>query len=460
MNPAVFKAYDIRARSPEELDISFARRLGQVLAHIYQPKTVVVGHDMRTTSSMLVEGVIDGLRFMGVDVVAIGLCSTPMLSFAVGSSDGAYDLGVMVTASHNPARDNGFKLVRAGCVPIGAGSGMEEIRDLACSDTSFATSAFMGSLTRDESVLSRYVAAVWRSVGFTESPQGRIAVDAGNGMGGLTLPLLRDQYLTSINVIPLYWDLDGRFPNHEANPLKTETLHDVIELVKRESCLMGVALDGDGDRVGCVDEEGTPIPGDIMTALLAREILSEHGTGKILMDVRSSWSTSEAIREAGGTPVYVPVGHAKIKKEMRERKALFGGEVSMHFYFSDFWNCEVSERVLLLILKMLGREKKPLSVMWQPLVRYANSGELNFEVHDIPATLGRLQSLYDPVASERITLDGLRYEFRSLQEPVSDWWFCVRASNTEPLLRLIVEARTPELLAQRVAELTQRIKHV
>jgi phosphomannomutase len=280
-------------------------------------------------------------------------------------------------------------------------------------------------------------------------PNWQIAVDAGNGMDGLVLPKLHKR-LPGIETIQLYWDPDGTFPNHEANPLKVETLKDLQKSVKRNQCVFGAAFDGDGDRVGFVDEEGTPIPGDMLTALFAQELLRERGGGKILYDLRSSWSVPEVIREAGGEPIMCRVGHAHIKKQMREEGALFGGELSMHFYFSDLWNCESGDFAMLLLLKILVREQKPLSAIWKPLRRYAHSGEINFTVKDPQTILSALQDRYQGEASDVSHLDGLRMEF-------GDWWFNVRPSNTEPLLRLNLEARTVEEMEKRKEEVSALI---
>jgi phosphomannomutase len=457
MNPALFKAYDIRGVSPGELDGMFARRLGKALGKLYAPKQVLVGHDMRSTSPELEGALVEGFVSAGVKVVRIGLCSTPMFNFAVSETAGKYDLGVMVTASHNPAKYNGFKLAKGTALPIGQGSGMEALCDLVCSEESLFDARERGSVAQDDGVLDRYLEKIWGMAALPERlPDWRVAIDAGNGMNGLVMPRLSKK-LYGLDVRALYWDLDGTFPHHEANPLKVETLEELQELVKKYEAKFGVAFDGDGDRVGFVDELGEPIPGDMLTALFARELLAMR-RGTVLYDLRSSWSVPEVIREAGGTPVMCRVGHAHIKKQMAETGALFGGELSMHFYFSELANCESGDLAMLLLLKMLLREQKPLSELWRPLRRYVHSGEMNFEVKDAKGVMARLEASYAPVATDVSHLDGLRMEFRGTEPTPEDWWFNVRASNTEPLLRLNLETRSAAETARRVEEVSAMIR--
>jgi len=445
MSPSIFKAYDIRGLSPGEIDAALAGRLGKCLAAQEKPKRVVVGRDMRLTSEELEDSLVDGFLSQGVDVVRIGLCSTPMFNFAINENPGTYDLGVMVTASHNPSKYNGFKLTRGNGLPIGQGAGMEELRDLVMSDTLLPESA-RGKASDDGEVLERYVDKVWKLAKVAGNFEGiTISIDAGNGMNGIVLPKLARK-LRDANVRELYWMPDGRFPNHEANPLKRETLADLTKDVMKSRALFGVAFDGDGDRVGFVDENGEPIPGDILTALLAQEILREK-SGLVLYDVRSSWSVRDAIEEAGGTSKMCKVGHANIKRQMREENAVFAGELSMHFYFTEFNNAESGDYAMLLLLKRVMREGKTLSQIWKPINKYFKSEEMNFEVKDPMAKIEEIAAQYDGSISR---IDGVRIEF-------ADWWFNVRASNTEPLLRLNIEAKSQELLEEKTKELHDRI---
>lgn len=454
MEPGIFKSYDIRGKAPEEIDETVARRLGKVLSRLYQPKKVVVGHDMRETSTALEQALVEGFTASGVNVVRIGLCSTPMFNFSIGEAGDAYDLGVMVTASHNPGIYNGFKLTRAQCVPIGQGSGMEEVRAMMISEEPLLDQVSAGKVTQDTELMERYIARVLNLAALpSKLPAWRIAIDAGNGMNGIVLPRLTKR-LVGMQFSSLYWEPDGTFPNHEANPLKIETLGKLRESVVSQGCAFGVAFDGDGDRVGFVDEQGTPIPGDLLIALFAKELLRQHPGKKVLYDLRASHSVPEVIREAGGEPLMCRVGHAHIKQQMREQHALFAGELSMHFYFSDLWNAESGDLAMLLLLKMMMREKKPLSTLWTPLKRYAHSGEINFTVKDAPTIIQKLEDQYKDQATAISQLDGLRMEFNP---SAGGWWFNVRPSNTEPLLRLNLEARTVEEMERRKDELVKII---
>ncbi len=450
MNPSIFKAYDIRGRSPEDLDASDALRIGKAIGIRFAPKRVVVGRDMRGTSPMLEDALVEGLRSQGAEVVRIGLCSTPMFNYAIAEANGGYDLGVMVTASHNPAQDNGMKITLGDNLPVGMGSGMESLRDLALADMPMPDAAVRGGESEDPDVLERYVEAMWNFSGLSgDFENWRISIDAGNGMDGHVLPKLARK-LKHADIRELYWPLDGTFPNHEANPLKVETLEDLIADVKKSNAAFGVAFDGDGDRVGFVDETGTPIPGDILTALFAQEILKDKPGGLILYDLRSSWSVREAVEEAGGKAKMCKVGHANIKRQMREEGAVFAGELSMHFYFQELKGCESGDLAMLLLIRLLQREKKKLSQIWKPLLRYAHSGEINFKVADPKAKIEEISSKYAASAKDVSTLDGVRIEFE-------DWWFNLRASNTEPLLRLNLEAKTTEEMERHKEELAALI---
>ncbi len=448
---SVFRAYDIRGLAPGDIDASFAERLGVAISRQFKPTRVLVGRDMRGTSQGLEDALIKSFVSSGVFVTRIGLCSTPMFNVTLGlaQSSRPYDLGVMVTASHNPGQYNGFKMTRGNCLPIGQGSGMEELEEaFAESKVESRKSKVVahGNVTDDPSALDRYVTHILSLAKLPrEMPKMKIAIDAGNGMAGAVLPELLKR-LPWLEVVPLYFELDGSFPNHEANPLKRATLVDLQHVVREHGCAMGVAFDGDADRVGFVDEIGEAIPGDLLTAFFAQEILRDRPDGLVLYDVRSSWAVPEAVTEAGGHSDMCPVGHAKIKRLMREKSASFGGELSMHFYFSDLWNCESGDLAMLVLLKRLVREGKPLSELWTPLRRYAKSEEMNFKVEDPVATIEALERRYAPESSKIIRMDGVRIEF-------GDWWFSVRASNTEHLARLNVEAKTQSKLEEKVGEL-------
>ncbi len=452
---SVFKAYDIRGLAPGEIDAVFAKRLGVAISSQFKPIRVLIGRDMRVTSQELEVALIEGFVSSGVDVTRIGLCSTPMFNVTLGlaQSSSRFDLGVMITASHNPGIYNGFKITRGDCMPIGQGSGMEELADAFALDSRLRGNDKQGSITDDPTAIDRYITHILSLAKLpNEMPKVKIAIDTGNGMAGAVLPELLVR-LPWIDATPLYFDPDGSFPNHEANPLKRETLVDLQRVVRERGCAMGVAFDGDADRVGFVDETGEPIPGDLLTALLAEEILREKPDGLVLYDVRSSWAVPEAVTEAGGHSEMCSVGHAKIKRLMREKSASFGGEVSMHFYFQELWNCESGDLAMLLLLRRLIREHKKLSELWTPLRRYAKSEEMNFEVADPVAAIESFEQRYASEAVKVIRIDGVRIEF-------ADWWFSVRASNTEPLLRLNLEAKSKKLFEEKLREIQGMIEDV
>jgi len=458
-----FKSYDIRGLVGSEIDVKFAEKLGGALERVIAPKTCLVGFDMRMSSPDLAKALIGALRKRGVDCIDIGLCTTPVFYHAVASRS-EVDLGVMITASHNPSTYNGFKLCRKNAVPIGFGSGMEEIRDAFLSEEQKSDSNTEARYERVDSAIEEYLNAVLTrlpdegvSLRSAKPASLKIVIDAGNGMAGASLPALCER-LPALEVIPLYWELDGTFPNHEANPLRTDTLADLQKRVVQEGATVGFAFDGDGDRIGVVDEQGEIVPGDILTGLLAQELLPSHPGARVFYDLRCSWSTPEMIAEAGGVPEMCRVGHAHIKKQMREASALFAGELAMHFYFAPFANCEASEYAMLLLLQLLQRTGKPLSQIWKPFHRYAHSGERNYKVTEAAAdVLQRVRSTYESKASKVTTIDGLRYEFRDPANPTQDWWFSVRSSNTEPLIRLNLEARSADVMQAKLKEVEYAI---
>lgn len=456
----VFRAYDIRGLAPEELDRAFAERLGRVIVSQFKPTNVMIGRDMRSTSPELEAALIRGITGAGSDVTRIGLCSTPMFNISLGLSKGSCDFGVMVTASHNPAEYNGFKMTDGNVYPIGEGSGMEAIRDLFISDQTFADAKKPGKVVEHPEALKEYMDHVFSMIDVSKLPKMKIAVDAGNGMNGLLMAEFAKR-LPGVEFFPLYWELDGSFPNHEANPVKTETLKDIQELVRKKKCDFGAAFDGDGDRIGFIDEAGDILDGSMLTALFAKSLLKDHPGSLILHDLRASWLTAEEIAKAGGKSEMTRVGHAFIKRQIREHKGLFGGEVSMHFYFGDLWGVESSDLCLLLMMKVLSEEKKPLSEIWKPMKRYYYSGEINSDVADKDAVLKRLSDTYSTKASSVVSIDGIRMEFHV--KPNGDkgpdaWWFSVRSSNTEPLIRLIVEAVAEDVMTEKRDELLKLIR--
>ncbi len=426
---SIFKAYDIRGVVPEQLSSRDAERVGRAAARHFGARELVVGKDARRSSPELSEALIAGIHAEGVDVVEIGLVATPMLYFAVEFLGAGG--GIMVTASHNPAQYNGFKLCREHAIPVGEASGLREIERIAATVLESPPAARRGGRRRAD-VTARYVEhalAVGR-----ERPALRVAIDCGNGMAGVALePLLARLPLA---VERLYFEPDGSFPNHPADPLHVENLRDVQAAVRRTGADLGVAFDGDADRAIFVDERGEPVPSDLVTGLLARTQLAREPGAKVLYDLRSSWATAEEIRAAGGVAEMCRVGHSFVKAAMRESGAVFAGELSGHFYFrfSPTLVADDGIAAFVAMLDLLGREKQPLSALVAPLRRYAASGELNRRVADPQAILAALAREHQG-AGEISHMDGLLVRY-------DDWWFNMRPSNTEPLLRLNVEAKT------------------
>jgi phosphomannomutase len=440
---AIFKAYDVRGLVPEELTADAAERIGGAAARFFGAGAVAVGRDARTHSPILADALVAGMRRAGADVVDLGLVATPMLYFGVDRLGLAG--GVMVTASHNPAAYNGFKVCGRNAVPVGEASGLREIERLAGEAAPAAARA--GGLRRED-VRAAYVEHL---LALTPArPALRVAIDCGNGMAGVGLePLLARLPLT---VERLYFEPDGRFPNHPADPLVVENLADVREAVRRTGAQLGVALDGDGDRAIFVDERAEPVASDLVTALLARAVLARQPGATILYDLRSSRAVAEEIRAAGGVPEMCRVGHSFVKKQMRERGAPFGGELSGHFYFrfSETLVADDGSAALMALLDVLDREKRPLSQLVKPLQRYAASGEISRRVPDVGALLRAIES--DHRGSARVShLDGLLVEY-------PDWWFNLRPSNTEPVLRLNLEARDPARMAAERDRLVARME--
>ena len=443
----IFKAYDIRGRVPDELDATTAHSIGRAVAdwlHEAVPATrhqpVIVGRDMRPDSGELADAVIRGLIQQGRNVIDVGRISTDMVYFAVGHLEAAG--GIMVTASHNPGADNGMKLCREQARAIGSDSGLDEIKQrVQAGDFQDAAPG---------AVQSRDVASEWVQHVLSFAPHLRplqLAVDAGNGMAGVVIPELESQ--TELMVTPLYFEPDGSFPNHEANPIKTETLADLQHAVRDGGLDVGIAFDGDGDRMVMVDEYGEPVSGSVMCAILSRYFLEQHPGSTIVHNAICSRVVPETIRAYGGQPFRSRVGHSFIKADMREHDAPFGGEHSAHYFFRDNWYADSGLVAALAALEVMSITEQTLSQLAQPYREaYAHSGEMNFEVSDPDVVLDDIAKQLED--GEQDWLDGLtvRYE---------DWWCNVRPSNTEPLLRLNVEATDADTLQQQLQKLQQYI---
>jgi len=426
---SIFKAYDIRGVVPDQLDADLAYGIGRATAKFLGGKTLVVGWDARTSAEEFSQAVLRGVADEGVDVIALGPVATPMLYFAVEDCGAAG--GIMITASHNPGQYNGFKICREHAIPVGGDSGLKDIEKIVPERSKAPVAAQRGGVTQLD-ITDDYVQHVKKVGG--DCPALRVAIDCGNGMAAAGLEtLLKD---LPLEVERLYFEPDGSFPNHEADPLKEENLADVIAAVKRVGADFGVAFDGDGDRAVFVDEAGRPISSDLVTALLAGPLLEKNPGSTVLYDLRSSRATAEAVREKGGVAEMCRVGHSFVKAQMRETGAIFGGELSGHFYFRFSDNLMVDDGIAAFVamLQLLASEGKPMSELVAPLRRYAASGEINRRVSDTEAVISAIEAEYGEGA-EISHLDGLLVQF-------PDWWFNLRPSNTEPVIRLNLEAGT------------------
>jgi phosphomannomutase len=465
------KAYDVRGVVPEQLDEDVARAIGSAFAQVVvRPEGasgVVVGHDMRPSSPSLSRAFAEGVASHGIDVTLIGLCSTDGLYYA----SGALDLpGAMFTASHNPAQYNGIKLCRAGARPVGQDSGLAEIRDLAQwtldrPDGAPAPDGMAGTIA-ERDTLADYARFLRSLVDLSKNRPLKVVVDAGNGMGGYTVPAVLGTAAgldpLPLDVVPLYFELDGTFPNHEANPLEPDNLRDLQKAVVEHRADIGLAFDGDADRCFVIDERGEPVSPSAITALVAtREIAKEAADGSEAGDVRivhnviTSHVVPEMIAESGAQAVRTRVGHSFIKAEMAKAGAVFGGEHSAHYYFRDFWYADTGMLAALHVLAALGEATGPLSELCAAYERYVASGEINSRVSDVPAATARVREwaeAHGPVELDE--LDGITVTYQG--EPM--WWFNVRASNTEPLLRLNVEAADRGTMERVRDEVLERIR--
>lgn len=438
----IFKAYDIRGVYPDEIDERVAGRIGWAFVRFTGASQVLVGRDMRVSSPSLSGAFAAGAATAGASVVDIGEVSTDALYFASGRIGSP---GAMFTASHNPARYNGLKMCREGAVPIGSDSGMEEIRRLAEEEAPGDLSPRAETESRD--ILVEYAEHCRSFVDRSVLRPLKVAIDAGNGMGGKTVPLVFGEL--PFEVVPLYFELDGTFPNHPANPIEPENLVDLQKKVLEEGCDIGIAFDGDADRMFIVDEKGATVTGSMTTALIAERLLRKDPGETVLYNLICSWAVPEVIEENGGKPLRTRVGHSFIKQIMAETGAIFGGEHSAHYYFRDNFRADSGMIAALLVLEALSESGRPLSQMLQPYDRYFQSGEINSEVTDQQGTLKKLAERFADGKQDRS--DGITVEY-------ADWWFNCRPSNTEPLLRLNLEARTEELMTSKRDEVLNIIR--
>ncbi|MFI6315861.1 phosphomannomutase/phosphoglucomutase [Nocardia fusca] len=446
---AVIKAYDIRGVVSDQLDADFVRDTGAAFARLMrgeQARRIVVGHDMRASSPELVAAFAEGVLAQGLDVVHIGLASTDELYFASGRLDCP---GAMFTASHNPARYNGIKLCRPRALPVGQDTGLAGIAEELVSGVP-GYDGEPGTATEVD-LLDDYAAFLRDLVDLGGIRPLTVAVDAGNGMGGHTVPAVLGA-LPQVTVVPLYFELDGSFPNHEANPLDPKNLVDLQALVRDSGADIGLAFDGDADRCFVVDEQGAPVSPSAITALVAERELAKEPGATIIHNLITSRSVPELVTELGGNPVRSRVGHSFIKQLMASSGAVFGGEHSAHYYFRDFWGADSGMLAALHVLAALGEDKRPVSELMSSYTAYAASGEINSTVDDAAA---RTDAVLDVFGGRAVSVD--RLDGVTVQLP-DHAWFNLRASNTEPLLRLNVEARSQEEVDALVTEILRIVR--
>jgi phosphomannomutase len=439
---AVIKAYDVRGVVGEQIDVDFVRDVGGAFARLVRAGAdrVAIGYDMRESSPELANAFADGVTAQGLDVVLIGLASTDQLYFASGLLDCP---GAMFTASHNPAKYNGIKLCRAGAKPVGQDTGLATISAEVIEGVP-GYDGEAGSVS-EQDVLAEYADFVRGLVDLSSMKPMSVAVDAGNGMGGHTVPAVFEPLPLSVD--PMYFELDGNFPNHEANPLDPKNLVDLQERIRQTGADIGLAFDGDADRCFVVDELGNPVSPSAVTALVAERELAKEPGATIIHNLITSRAVPELVTELGGTPVRTRVGHSFIKQQMAETGAIFGGEHSAHYYFRDFWGADSGMLAALHVLAALGEQDRPLSDLMKSYERYEASGEINSTVADAAERTAAVLAAFSGRTKSVDRLDGVTVNLGQ------GAWFNLRASNTEPLLRLNVEARTVEEVEALVAEI-------
>ncbi|MFC1595111.1 phosphomannomutase/phosphoglucomutase [Patescibacteria group bacterium] len=453
INPDIFRAYDIRALVPQDLDGDGAYNIGLAFAAFLKKKnrdsagiSVLVQSDMRESSPELKDMFIKGLIELGINIIDGGVATTPMHYFSIQHS--GVDAGVIVTASHNPAQYNGFKLSLKNIIPVGAGTGMEETRDLALSQD-FKKSDNAGTI--EQKIFQKeYIKFLLNKIDPASIKKFRIAIDAGNGMAGLILPNLITEL--PIDIIPLYFDTDMSFPNHEANPMNEKTLGDLKKCVINEKADFGIAFDGDADRLGFIDEKGQTVANDLIASFMSEQFLKKDSGANIVYDLRSSRILPEIIEKQDGHGFTSKVGHSFIKSNMRKNDAIFGAELAGHFYFKEFFFADSAMLAFLYFLQMMSQENDKLSKVIERYKKYYSSGEINFEIKK------RDVSLFDKIseqfsdAEDIFKLDGLSIKYK-------DWWFNIRMSNTEPLVRLTIEAIDQDILNAKTALLKEILKN-
>ncbi|HUP87072.1 MAG TPA: phosphomannomutase/phosphoglucomutase [Acidimicrobiales bacterium] len=441
----IFKAYDVRGVVPEQLDASLAYAIGGGFARFADNERVLVARDMRPSGVELTKAFTEGVTDQGVDVVDLGLCSTDLLYFASGKLNAP---GAMFTASHNPAQYNGIKFCLAGAKPVGQDTGLTQIRDLAAEDPGRDGSKTGGSVTRQD-LLAAFGDHVMSFIDVSVMKPLKVIADTANGMGGHVVPGVFAKLPFDLEI--LYGELDGTFPNHPADPIQPENLVDLQKRVLETNADVGLAFDGDADRVFLVDDLGQPVSGSLTTSMVAKAMLEKRPGSTILHNLICSKAVAEVVRENGGTPIRTRVGHSFIKEEMAKTGAVFGGEHSGHYYFLDNYRADSGLIAAVVILELLCRSGQKLSDLRKPFERYAASGEINTTVDDPLAVIEEVASHFEAAGAELDRLDGLTVD-------LGDWWFNLRPSNTEPLLRLNLEASDTASCAAHVDEVQKLMK--
>ncbi|HEY0753632.1 MAG TPA: phosphomannomutase/phosphoglucomutase [Ktedonobacteraceae bacterium] len=445
IDPNIFSSYDIRGIYGQNLNDEVAYLIGRAAAHYLQVPVIAVGRDMRLSSPQITAALIRGITDQGANAIDLGMTTTDELYFAVGKFD--YPAGVMVTASHNPGKYNGMKFCRAQAFPVSKETGLAAIRDLAISGN-FPEPAHKGTVTQ-QNVLDAYVEHALSFIDVNKIKPLKVVIDAGNGMASMAMPRVFEKLPCVL--IPLYFELDGSFPNHPASPIEPENMEDLQKKVREVGADLGAAFDGDADRMFPVDEHGEIVDGSLVTAIAANSLLKKFPGSTILYNLIVSKSVPELVEQLGGKSFRTRVGHSYIKAEMRTHNAVFGGEHSGHFYFRDNWYADSGLIALLMTLELVSTGGKPLSQMLQPLDHWVRSGEYNSTVADTKSKLAALEEHYGKSAQAVDHLDGVTFDFGT-------WWFNVRPSNTEPLLRLNIEARTRELMTEKRDEVLAFIR--
>jgi phosphomannomutase len=446
LDPSVFKAYDVRGIYPTQLDEDGAYRVARAYTTHFEPRAVALGRDMRLSSPTMAKAAAEGIADAGSDVVDLGLVGTEMLYHAV--TELGLEGGICVTASHNPKEYTGMKIVRRGALPVGGDSGLADVQALA--EAGFGDVERRGEI-RAADVWPSFVEKVLSFVDVDAIRPLRVVIDAANGMAGVMLPPVLER-LPALDVVRCHFDPDGSFPNHEPNPLLPENREFIVRKVVEEDADIGVAYDGDADRCFFVDDTGEFVPGDFATALMAEAVLARAPGEKVIYDVRASRAVPETIERAGGTPLVNRVGHAFIKQRMRAENAVFAGEVSAHYYFREFSQADTGVVPFLVMLELVSRSGRKLSELLRPYKeRFFLTGEINTPVADVALKLQELKERYTAEGGRVSHLDGISIDF-------DDWHFNVRPSNTEPLLRLNLEATSESLMAEKRDEVLALIR--